>query len=156
MLKQIDQVKKDKGFKARDLIVYAVIAVIIVAIFCAVFFTSDTSSLKGVGIYVQNELVFVIDFEDSNTYEIYSDAVIVEEETSESMTLHISAGGGYNVVKIDLNTPSVAVTEADCRRKDCTYTAPITDNSGIIYCTPHAMKIIPTDIKVTDNGVIIM
>ncbi|MCD8295230.1 MAG: NusG domain II-containing protein [Clostridia bacterium] len=151
MIKQIDHIKKDKGFRVWDLVVYAVIAVIIVAIFCAVFFTRDTSSLEGVEIYLRNELVFDISFEDSS-YNVYSDAVSVEEETSSSITLRIASGSAYNVVEIDLSGPSVSVTEANCRSRDCVYTSAITDNNGIIYCSPHSLKIIPADYTANDNG----
>ncbi|MCD8286751.1 MAG: NusG domain II-containing protein [Clostridia bacterium] len=155
MIKQIDHIKKDKGFRIWDLAVYAAILVVIAAIFCAVFFTRDTSSLEGVQIYLKNDLVFDISF-DKDSYNIYSNAVSVEEETSSAITLRITSGSAYNVVQIDLDTPSVSVTEANCRSKDCVYTSAITDNNGIIYCSPHGLKIIPTDYELKDDGIIIV
>ncbi len=157
MIKQIDHIKKDKGFRIWDLAVYAVIVVVIAAIFCAVFFTRDTSPLGGVSIYLKNELVFDISFDGSSSaYNIYSGAVSVEEESSSAMTLRVSSGSAYNVVQIDLSGPSVSVTEANCHRKDCIYAAPITDNNGIIYCSPHGLKIVPTDYEPADDGIIII
>ncbi|MCD8307708.1 MAG: NusG domain II-containing protein [Clostridia bacterium] len=155
MIKQIDHIKKDKGFRIWDLAVYAVIIAVIVAIFCAVFFTRDTSSLKGAEIYLKNELVFDISF-DSSTYNVYSDSVSVEDESSGSITLRITDGSAYNVVEINLSGPSVSVTEANCSSRDCVYTAAITDNSGIIYCLPHRLKIIPAGYEPEDNGTIII
>ncbi len=153
MIKQIDHIKKDKGFRIWDIVVYAVIILVILAIFLAVFLTRDTSSLKGAEIYLKNDLVFEVSFE-TDTYSIYSDAVSVEEETSSSVTLRITDGSAYNVVEINLSSPSVSVTEANCRSKDCVYTAAITDNNGIIYCSPHGLKIIPADYEPTDDGYI--
>ena len=52
-LKKIEQVKKDKGFKLFDLIIYGVVAVLVAVLFIVVFTTRDASPLTGVRIYLR-------------------------------------------------------------------------------------------------------
>jgi len=147
-LKKVTQVKADKGFKIWDLVVYGAVLIIIAAIFLAVFLTKDESPLKGVRIYVQDTAVFEYDFQ-SGEYK-NAESVAVEKEEN-GLKITVSAGGGYNVVFIDLKEKSVKVTEADCGKRDCVYTAAITDNGGMIYCSPHKLRILPFDFEADDD-----
>ncbi len=149
-LKKVTQVKADKGFKIWDLIVYGAVALIIAAIFLAVFLTKDDSPLKGVRIYTQDAAVFEYDFQSGEYKNLSPESVTVEEDES-AIKITVSAGGGYNVVFIDLKEKSVKVTEADCGKRDCVYTAAITDSSGMIYCSPHKLRILPFDYESDDN-----
>lgn len=140
-LKKVGEVKADKGFKIWDLVIYGVIILLTAALFIVVFLTRDDSPLKGIKIYVGNEVVFDYNFEEGKYTSSESAEVI--SETEEELTVKITTGGnGYNTVMIK-KEGSVKVTEANCRTKDCVYTAEIENNGGAIYCRSHGLKIIP-------------
>ena len=46
-LKKVEAVKKEKGFKILDLIVYGIILAIVVVLFIVVFATKNTDALSG-------------------------------------------------------------------------------------------------------------
>lgn len=148
-LKKVQQVKKDRGFKPADLIVYGLIAALVAALFIAVFATRDTSPLSGVRVYVGAEVVFEYNFSSGE----YSAAEGVEVTHGDVIGVRIEVDGGYNVLEINPSARTAKVTQADCRGQDCVHTPAITDNSGIIYCSPHGVKIVPFGLK-GDNTVI--
>ncbi|MCD8309387.1 MAG: NusG domain II-containing protein [Clostridia bacterium] len=151
-LKKIEEIKSNKFFKVWDIIIYAVLAVVIVALFLSVFLTSDNSPLSGINVYYNNEVVFTYAFDD-NKYEILSESNISVEEDDNSLTVYFTTDGGdgHNTIYIDTSNKTVKVTESDCsNRKDCVYMSAISDNSGLIVCTPHRLKIMPADY--TDDG----
>ena len=61
-LKKIEQVKKDKGFKIFDLIIYGVIIITVAVLFIVVFTTRNTDPLTGIKVYVNSEIVFEYEF----------------------------------------------------------------------------------------------
>jgi hypothetical protein len=153
-LKKVEAVKKEKGFKILDLIVYGIILAVVVVLFIVVFATKNTDALSGVRIYSKGEAVFEYSFETFE-YKQLSNSVTVETEEAEGvLTVKIISSDGYNVVRID-KSGKVKVTDADCRNKDCTYMPEITDNSGIIYCSPHGLRVVPYDFD-ADDGTVIM
>ena len=150
-LKKVDEVKADKGFKIWDLVIYGAIAALVVALFIALFETRDSSPLKGIQISVKGEVVYEYDFEKGEVSR--ADCVQTQSEEGSLITLRVEAGGGYNIIEVNKNG-WVRVTDADCSSKDCVYTPKITDSGGIIYCHPHALRIIPYDYDI-DNGTLI-
>lgn len=152
-LKKIEEVKADRGFKLWDLIIYGGIILLAAVLFFVVFFTRDSRPLKGIKIYVGNEIVFDYNFEESKY--VSGDSAEILSDSEDELTVKIfTEGSGYNIVKIEKNG-AVDVTEANCRTKDCVYTAKITDSGGAIYCRSHGLKILPYGYDI-DNGDIIM
>lgn len=153
-LKKIESVKKDKGFKIWDLIIYGVIIAMVAVTFTVVFTTRDTSPLSGIRIYTKGIAVFQYSFE-SGKYEVLSDTAQIEvNDGSDALTVKITTGNDYNVVEI-VKSGSVSVKEANCRSYDCIYASPIKDNSGFIICSPHALRIVPYNFDPDDGYVII-
>lgn len=152
-LKKVTEVKADKGFKIRDLAVYGAVILIIAVIFIAVFVTRDTSPLKGVKIYTDEVLVFEYNFTNGE-YKNSSLETVTVTPAENSLKIKITANGGYNVVEINIKERAVKVTEADCGKRDCVYTAAITNSSGMIYCSPHKLRILPYDFEADDNIII--
>ncbi len=150
-LKKIQQVKKDRGFKIADLIVYGAILLLVAATFLAVFIPRDNSPLAGVRACVGSKVLFEYDFEKGE-YSSFSADVTVSG--GEVLSVRIEVNGGYNVLEINKSKRTAKIVEADCRGKDCVHTPAISDNSGIIYCSPHGLKIVPFGLK-EDNTVII-
>ena len=152
-LKKVTQVKKDRGFKIFDLIVYGVIIVLIAVLFISLFATSDRSPLSGVRVCVDNRAVFGYDFE-KDEYEILSDKVAVENGADKLTVTVTPHSGEKNVIVINKKRGTVKMTEANCHGKDCKYMPEIKDNSGIIYCSPHKLRIEPLNFE--DNGNVIL
>lgn len=153
-LKKIDEVKADKGFKLLDIIIYGIIIAIVAALFITLFATRDEGALRGIRIYVRSVAVFEYDF-SNGSYNVLEDAFITVEEGTPLTVRVNTADGGYNLVQMDPVERTVKVVEADCGRLDCVYTPAISDNNGIIYCSPHFMRILPYDFE-NDDGYIIM
>lgn len=139
-LERIEEVKKERGFKVRDLIVYAAVLLLAGILFTAVFLTRNTDPLRGVKISVDGAVVFTYDFQ-KDEYELSGGGAEVKEE-GVKLTVTVRANGGYNVFEILKSERKVRVTEADCRAKTCTYMA-INDNNGVIHCAQHHIKAEP-------------
>ncbi|MDE6597414.1 MAG: NusG domain II-containing protein [Clostridia bacterium] len=138
-LKKIEQVKKDKGFKIFDLIIYGVVAALVAVLFIVVFTTRDKSPLTGVRIYRKAEVVFEYRFGDEPSY---TDAVEVNDDGS-GITVTVKSDGDTNVVYIDKGKKTVVMKEANCNGKQCVYFPKIDNNSKFIYCSPHGVKVEP-------------
>lgn len=154
-LKKVEQVKADKGFKIWDLIVYGAILLIVVVLFIAIFAVRDTSPFKGVRVVLANEVVYEYDFENGKQVSCNFDVVEITEDDESHIDLKVRYGdNGYNCIRIN-KSGSVKMTDADCDKRDCVYSPEVKDNNGVIYCSPHRLKIIPYDFDM-DNGNIIM
>ncbi len=153
-LKKVEQVKADKGFKLPDIIVYVAVLALVAVLFVVIFVTRDDSPLKGIRIYVRNEIVYDYDFkEGQRTLNGAYVQIISEDDTA--VVLRINTGDGdYNKVHIN-KKGSVRVTEANCGKNDCVYTPELKNSGGMIYCSPHRMKIIPFDFDIDDGTIII-
>ena len=153
-LKKVNQVKADKGFKIFDLIIYGVVIALVVVLFVVIFFTSDNSPLKGIRIYVRNEIAYEYDF-DKGQRTLNGNFTEIVSQNDDEVILRINTGDGdYNIVRID-RKGSVKVTEANCGKNDCVYTPEIKNSSGVIYCSPHRLRIVPFDFDIDDGNIII-
>ena len=138
-LKKIEQVKKDRGFKLFDIIIYGSVILLVVVLFIVIFTTRDTSSLSGIKITVKAQVVFEYEFGESPQY---SDTVTVTED-EKGITVTIQTDNDKNVVYINKSKKTVKMIEANCRGKQCMYFAEMNDNSDFIYCSPHGLKVEP-------------
>lgn len=142
-LKKIEQVKKDKGFKIFDLIIYGVILLTVAAVFIAVFTTRNSNPLSGVRIYVASAQVFEYEF-GGQPLKIEGGGVTVEVvEEGAGMTVTVRTDGGYNVLYIDKSARTAKMRKADCHSQQCVYFPEMKDNSGFIYCDPHGLRVEP-------------
>lgn len=150
-LKKVEQVKRDKGFKLADLIIYGAIVIIIAVVFIVTFAVRG-GTLRGVRIKVYGTAVFACSFENG-TYSAFTEDDSIEFTKIEDGRQLVTVKGeqGYNVVEINYVNRTVKVVEADCRHGDCIYsnlhpTQIITSNQSLpIYCNPHALIIEPLD-----------
>lgn len=139
-LKKIEQVKKDRGFKLFDIIIYGAVLVIVAVLFIVVFTTRNTDPLTGVKIICKAETVFEYDFKIG--IKKSGDAAEVVE-TDEGITVTVRSDGDYNIIYIDKKERSVKMQDADCKGKQCLYFSAMTNNSSYIICEPHGVKIEP-------------
>lgn len=140
-LKKVEEVKKDRGFKPFDLIIYGVVLIIVATLFISIFATRNKDPLTGVKISVAAEVVFEYEFGGEVPKD--TDRVKVEEDDKGiTVTVHTD-DGGTNTVYIDKTAKTAKMTEANCRGRQCLYFAAIKSNSTVIYCNPHRLKIEP-------------
>lgn len=153
-LKKVESVKSEKGFKLPDLIVYGAIILLVTALFIAVFATRNTEPFQGVQVYVNNTAVMSYDFNKDELKIIAKDGSVQPENVEGSVfTVKVSVGEErYNIIEIDRTTRSVSIVQANCGSHDCVHTPAIKNNNGIIFCSPHRLRIVPFDFEVEDNG----
>ena len=151
-LKKVEQIKKDKGFKFFDIIIYAVIIALVAILFIVTFAKRNTEPLRGVRIRLYGNAVFECNFEDGSGGALTEDGSVEISDTQDGIQLvTVRSDSGYNVVEINYSARTVKVVEADCRMHDCIYsslkpTLIISGNDSLpIYCNPHAMLIEPLD-----------
>lgn len=145
-LKTVENVKRDKGFRLPDLIVYCALIAIIALSFILWFSLRNSDPLTGVYIVFRDETIFEYDFEDGviSANESY---ITVEVDGSKT-TVHIKTDYGENYLVLEDNRANMV--DADCGG-ECVYMTPISDNSGVIYCAPHYLKVLPMGYEVDDG-----
>lgn len=157
-LNQVANVKADKGFKLADLIIYGAILLLVAALLIAVFVTRNKDPFQGFRVYVNQEVVMSYDFNKGglNGLEVVAKDGSVEVPecvTGSVFTVKVRVGEeGYNVIQIDQSARSVKIIEANCGTHDCVHTHAVEDNNGIIFCSPHRLRIIPFNFEVEDDG----
>ena len=140
-LKKIEQVKKDRGFKLFDIIIYGAVILLVVVLFIVLFTTRDTGNLTGIRVTVKAQVVFEYEFgADEPQYK--ADGVTFKKDGN-SITVTIENGGDKNVILIDTSKRTAKMKEANCKGKQCMHFAAMDDNSDFIYCSPHGLKVEP-------------
>ena len=150
-LKRVEQVKKDKGFRLWDLLIYGLLAVLIVVLFCVFVFPRSKSRIDTIsivrGFANEAETVFSYSFL-TDTYEVINEQAITVDENTQTtlkLTFHGKHEGDYNIIVIDKENCTVDVTEANCPALDCVHSPALKDNSSLpIICSTHEM-IVQTD-----------
>lgn len=150
-LKKIGQVKRDKGFKIFDLIIYGAILITVAVLLIVIFTARDKSPLTGVRIYVKAEVVFEYAF---GREPVYTGAAEVEEVENGLTVTVKTADGGVNVIYIDTSKRTVKMKEANCKGKQCLYFHAIDGNDKFIYCSPHGVRVEPYARNLDDPNII--
>ena len=134
------QIREGKPFVFGDLIVYILLAVLIVALFCTCL-GRHAGKPEGIRIEVRGEIVYQYMFGSGGSISPGWE-VAVSEERGEILLVHIETEFGYNVIAIDETARMVRMQDADCsRRKDCTHMRAIGGGGEVIVCIPHALKV---------------
>lgn len=154
-LKKIEQIKEGKWFRIWDLIAFGVILITAVALILAFTLGGDKSALSGFEINYRGETVFTYEF--GGDMRILDNERVKVEDGDGGFTVYFTTddGKGYNTIWVNTKNKTVDVTDSNCSmRKDCVYTAKMTNNSSQIYCLPHDLTILP--LKIVDDGNIII
>ncbi len=134
------QIREHKPFAYGDLIVYALLVVLIVALFC-IYFGRQTQEADGIKIEVHGEVVYRYDFGSGGTISPGWEGR-VSEDRGDVLQVRIETASGYNVIAIDEAMRTVCMQDADCsRQKDCTRMQAIGEGGEVIVCIPHALKV---------------
>lgn len=154
-LKKIEQIKNSKWFSIWDLIAFGVILITAVALILVFTLRGDKSALSGFEISYRGEQVFTYEF--GGEKRILDNERIKVEDGDGGFKVHFTTDDkkGYNTIWVNTKNKTVDVTDSNCSmRKDCVYTAKMTNNSSQIYCLPHGLTILP--LKIVDDGNIII
>ena len=149
---KLNEVKRAAWFKGWDLLVYAVLLVLLAALFFAFVILPERGALTGIEILLMNERVFTCDFQEG-TYETFGESVQVQEAGS-LLTVTVTTEEGYNVVVINMQERTADMTDADCSwSRDCVHMAPISDTmSAQIACIPHGLVVVPLSDALHSDG----
>lgn len=139
-LKKIEQVKKDRGFKLFDIIIYGTVLVLVAVLFIVVFTTRNTNPLTGIKVTYKAQVVF--EYEFGGGIKTLSEQVELKED-DDGITLTIRTRDDYNVIYISKTKKTVKMQDANCKGKQCLYFAEIKNNSGYIICEPHGIRVEP-------------
>lgn len=158
-LDTVQKIKKDGFFKPLDIIIYAVLLIVVAVLFVSSGIFAPKDELSGIEIIFQNEKVFVYLF-NGDDYQIFDDEKIeILTDTPNELTFKFypeKLKYEFNRIKIDKVKKSVKVVDATCStRKDCVYTAEMTNSSQTIICVPHELIISPTGKTPSDTDIII-
>lgn len=142
----LEEIKKRKPFAAWDLLVYAVLAAFIAVLF-AVFFLKDRSPISGIEIEIGEERVYTYSFRTGGGIASAWESRVSERREGDLVLVTVQTGdGGYNILEINVVEKSAKMRDANCsRRKDCTVTAALVANGGVIVCVPHGLKVLALD-----------
>ena len=134
------QIREHKPFAYGDLIVYALLVVLIVALFC-IYFGRQTQEADGIKIEVHGEVVYRYDFGSGGTISPGWEGR-VSEDRGDVLQVRIETASGYNVIAIDEAMRTVCMQDADCsRQKDCTHMQAIGEGGDVIVCIPHGLTV---------------
>ncbi len=144
MKKQIETIKKQKQFKAADVIVYAAVILLIVALFLA-FFKKSSSGFSGVDAYCDGEKIMSYRFEKGTVTvsEGWEDRITVTKEDG-VINVRFTFGDEYNLLEISPQKKSAKMVRANCSyHKECVDSFPrITSADGFVICMPHRLHIV--------------
>ncbi len=141
--RSVEDVKNGKYFSVWDIIPYAVVLVVAVALML-VFLLPDKEKMSGFYVEYGETRILSYDF-PSDEFTVTSgceDGVAVKEE-NDGYTVEINTADGFNVFFVDKQNRTVKMIEADCSfTRDCTYMPAMEESGDSIICVPHKLKII--------------
>jgi len=145
MKDRIEQEKSNKFFMKWDIVVYAVLVLLIVALFLVVFLTRNKDQLTGFTIQYDNIKVCEYSFDnDSITYDPKYVSLEKISDTEYKFIFHENEDKTrFNIIHVYLNTRTIECEDADCSiSKDCTHMR-ISKMGDTIICVPHKLMITP-------------
>lgn len=142
--KILNRIKVRKPFEFNDIFIYLFILALVSVLFICFVITPSLSNANGFSIHVGQDKIFSLDY-SSGEYEIskdYLDKIIVDQEKS-TITIFFDDQSSFNLVEYNLKEKWVKMLDSACSKsKDCVY-EPKISSSGMIYCAPHDLKILP-------------
>ena len=144
--KNQSELKSAKMFEFNDVFIYsAILLVVLILFFSFVIFPAKAT---GVGFEVfKGEKVALTYYSDSKSVKIspeFQNLIAIEEkETQIDVTIFVDESKtSFNVITFSKEKGDAKITKSTCHSKDCTL-FPAVKNSGVIYCDPHGVKIVP-------------
>lgn len=145
MASKIAQEKENKFFKKWDIVVYAVLILVIVALFLIVFIPKSKDQISAFKMEYNGVQVLEYNF-DEDSVRLNPEYVTYEKEsqTIYKFTFKESKDSEeYNIIKVDLTYRKITCEDANCSlSKDCTHMK-ISHMGDTIICIPHKLFITP-------------
>ena len=143
---KFEKIKSQKPFSKKDFLVFAILFIVIITLFILLIFLSSKSPTKGFKVLIDNEQVLEFDYKTSiaKVDDAYKDKVLIDYDANKIIVYIDEAKTKFNVILFDANNKTVEISDSTCSpSKDCAYMPKISDDKGVIYCAPHALKILP-------------
>lgn len=146
-VKNYEKIKQNKPFEINDIFVYLIIVVLIFSLFFCLIILPKSTTSNGFLVYKNQDKVLTY-LHSQNTVIVEDDflSLVQIEKGQNSTTIkiyHDKNKDKYNVIVFDHQSKKAKMQQSTCSQsKDCTF-LPAIDNSGMIYCAPHDLKIVP-------------
>ncbi len=134
-------IKTRKIFVKRDVLVYALLAILIASlfVFLVIFQNKNTLGFKA---EIDGKLVVSHAYgQGFNVDKEFKDNVIIEKDGN-NYTVKILTDNGCNTLYVNEEENNVKMQDSDCPSQNCVHMHAIS-NAGAIYCAPRALKITP-------------
>ncbi len=143
-MKDNDLSQQLKLFRKRDVCIYSVIVIAVLALFLFLVILPKDEKAQGFEIYYDGNKVFSLKYSQPENYSVYAgfEQYIVFSESECTVTfLFPENTAEYNVIAFDAAQGSFKVTESNCSLSpDCVFSPQVREKSAII-CAPHKLKI---------------
>lgn len=142
-----EKLKSNKPFSVGDIYIYLGLILVIFALFLSIIIIPNSKKTDGFVIYKGEKKILTYYYE--NDLEKIEDdflALVQIENADNGKLISIfsdSEKTEYNIVFVNSKEQTVKMHDSTCSiSKDCTI-SPKISNSGMIYCAPHEIKIVP-------------
>lgn len=141
---KLQQTKRAAWFKGWDILIYAFILLLLLALFLFFVIFHEREQLSGIEIFVKNERVFFCELNEGS-YTIEDASRVRVEESGALLLVTITTEEGFNTVEIDTKARRADMTDADCSMsRDCVHMPAIENTaSAPISCIPHGVVVMP-------------
>lgn len=151
------KIKAYKPFEFNDIFLYSFILLLVVVLFLCFVILPQTKQAVGFSIEINDKNIFSFDY---STYEYiietdYSNYIDIDKERN-TITIYLNdERTEFNRLVFNTDKKVVKMLESTCSKtKDCLY-EPEISKTGIIYCAPHKLKVLPINNKFTPSPPII-
>ena len=140
-----NSVKVRKSFEAIDIFIYLFLLIIVFVLFLCFVILPHTKSAEGF-LIAKNDTTIVTFNYSSGKCSIdseYENLVILDEDNCTITVYTDEKKCEYNVIVFDSEKKIVRMLDSTCSStKDCVY-EPEISASGVIFCAPHDLKVLP-------------
>lgn len=131
-------------FYIKDLFVYLALILFIGALFLC-FLLPKKQVSSGFTISISDQIIFTLSFDDLSVEisDDYLDKISIDKKNKLITIYHSTDKSTFNVIAYDDVNKSVVMKQSTCSAtKECVQ-SPAISSSGMIYCAPHNLKILP-------------
>ena len=140
------RLKNKKPFAVSDIIVYTVLALFVLSLFLAFVIIPSNQPSTGFKVTKGEQEVLTFNYQTKNITinNTFANLVEFDNVNSTIIVYNNTEKTDFNVIHFDAVKGVVEMVESTCSTtKDCVYSPPIKKDTGMIYCAPHHLKIVP-------------
>lgn len=151
------KIKTYKPFEFNDIFLYSFILLLVFVLFLCFVIVPQTKQAVGFSVEINDKKVFSLNY-STREYIIENDFIHYIEVDKEQNTVIIFLNDEkteFNKLLFDANKKTIKMLETTCSNtKDCLY-EPEISKTGIIYCAPHKLKVLPINNEFTPSPPVI-